>query len=105
MLIVHAFVEVKQGAVGAFRAATLENARASVQEPRVVRFDVIQERDRPEHFVLVEIYRTPEDPARHKETAHYARWRGAVAELMPGPRTSVVYNAVFPDPQEWERTR
>lgn len=103
MLIVQVFVQVKPGAARAFQAATLENARASVQEPGVVRFDVIQERDRPEHFVLIEIYRTPEDPARHKETAHYARWRGAVAELMAGPRTSTVYNAVFPDPQGWER--
>jgi (4S)-4-hydroxy-5-phosphonooxypentane-2,3-dione isomerase len=103
MLIVHVFVQVKQGAAAAFQAATLENARASVQEPGVVRFDVIQERERPEHFVLIEIYRTADDPARHKGTAHYARWQGAVAEMMAQPRTSRVYEAVFPDPEGWER--
>src|SRR5688500_13779860 len=75
MLIVHVFVHVKPDAVDAFSAATLENARNSVQEPGVVRFDVIQQEDDPTRFLLIEIYRTPADPARHKETAHYQTWR------------------------------
>src|SRR5690606_6844431 len=77
MLIVHVYVHVRPEAVEAFRAATLENARNSVREPGVVRFDVLQQEDDPTRFLLLEIYRTPEDPARHKETAHYAAWRDA----------------------------
>jgi autoinducer 2-degrading protein len=96
MLIVHVHVHVKPDHVEAFRAASLANARASVEEPGVIRFDVIQERERPERFVLVEIYRGADDPARHKETAHYATWRDAVAEMMAEPRSSVKYEAVFP---------
>src|SRR5687768_2043172 len=102
MLIVHVHIRVKPESVKAFRAATLENARNSVREPGVVRFDVIQQEDDPERFVLVEIYRDPEDPARHKETAHYAAWRDTVAAMMAEPRTSRKYRSIYPDPDGWE---
>ena len=102
MLIVHVHVHVTPGAVDAFAAATRENAAASVQEPGVVRFDVVQQDDDPTRFVLVEVYRTAEDPARHKTTAHYAAWRDAVEPMMAGPRRSVRYAARFPDETGWE---
>jgi autoinducer 2-degrading protein len=50
---------------------------------------------------LIEVYRTPEAAAAHKETAHYAKWRDAVAPMMAEPRQSVKYNSVFPDPAGW----
>jgi (4S)-4-hydroxy-5-phosphonooxypentane-2,3-dione isomerase len=102
MLIVHVHVHVTPAAVETFRAATLENARHSVREPGVVRFDVIQQEDDPTRFVLVEIYRTSDDPARHKETAHYAAWRAAVEPMMAEPRRSVKYRALFPADAGWE---
>ena len=106
MLIVHVFVHVKPESVDAFAAATLENARNSVQEPGIVRFDVVQQEDDPTRFLLIEIYRTSSDPARHKETTHYAAWRDAVEPMMAEPRRSVRYRALFPDATaEWERAR
>jgi len=102
MLIVHVFVRVKSDQVEAFRTASLENARNSVQEPGIARFDVIQQQDEPTRFVLVEVYRTSEDPGRHKETSHYQKWRDTVAEMMAEPRTSVKYTNVFPDNQGWD---
>ena len=102
MTVVHVFVHVKPDAVDAFTAATQENARHSVREPGVVRFDVVRQEDDPTRFVLMEIYRTAEDPARHKATAHYARWRDAVEPMMAEPRRSVRYAAVFPPPAGWE---
>jgi quinol monooxygenase YgiN len=105
MLIVHVFVHVTPDSVDAFRAATIENARNSVQEPGIVRFDVIQQDDDPTQFVLVEIYRDAEAPSRHKETAHYAVWRDTVASMMAEPRRSVKYHEVFPQPAGWERPR
>lgn len=105
MLIVHVHVHVKPDAVDAFRAATLDNARHSIEEPGVVRFDVIQQDDDPARFVLVEIYRTAEDPARHKATAHYATWRDAVEPMMAAPRRSVKFHAVFPEAAQWEIAR
>ena len=101
MLIVHVFVRVKPEALQAFREATLANARNSVLEPGIARFDVIQQADDPTRFVLVEVYRTVEDTVRHKETAHYAAWRDAVAGMMAEPRTSIKYDNVYPDDDGW----
>ncbi len=101
MYIVHVHVHVKPDAIEAFRAASLDNARNSVQEPGIARFDVIQQTDDPAHFVLVEVYRTPADPARHRETVHYQRWAEAVKDLMTEPRSKVVYDNVFPIDEEW----
>jgi (4S)-4-hydroxy-5-phosphonooxypentane-2,3-dione isomerase len=101
MFIVHVLVRVKPDQVEAFKAATLENAHHSVQEMGIARFDVIQQQDDPTRFVLVEVYRTPDDPARHKETAHYAVWRDTVAPMMAEPRTGVKYNNIFPDDVNW----
>jgi len=101
MFIVHVFVKVKPEQIDAFREATLENARNSILEPGIARFDVLQQRDDPGRFALVEVYRTPEDPARHKETAHYQKWRDTVAEMMAEPRSSIKYNNLFPDDSGW----
>jgi autoinducer 2-degrading protein len=101
MLIVHVMVHVKSDQVEAFKKATLDNAGNSVQEPGVARFDVIQQRDDPTRFVLVEVYRTAAAPAQHKETAHYRRWRDAAESMMAEPRTSIQYTNVFPDESGW----
>ena len=92
---------MKPEGVEAFRAASIENARASVQEPGIARFDVIQSSEDPTRFVLVEAYRSAEAPAAHKATPHYARWRDAVADLMAEPRTSARYVNVAPDDAGW----
>lgn len=101
MLIVHVHVSVKPECVEAFREATVENAQASVQEPGIARFDVIQQMDDPTKFILVEVYRSPEAAAAHKETAHYAKWRDTVAEMMAQPRASVKFSNVFPADEGW----
>jgi autoinducer 2-degrading protein len=101
MFIVHVFVHVKKECIDDFRQASLENAENSMQEPGVARFDVCQQQDDPTRFVLVEVYRTPEDPAKHKETAHYQKWRDRVADMMAEPRSSVKYNNLYPDDQGW----
>jgi quinol monooxygenase YgiN len=102
MFIVHVFVNVKPEHVEAFQSATLENASNSVREPGVARFDVIQQQDDPTCFLLVEVYRTPDDPAKHKQTPHYQKWRDTVADMMAEPRTSIKYTNVFPDEQGWD---
>ena len=101
MFIVHVQVHVKPDSIEAFREATLANARNSVLEPGIARFDVLQQQEDPTRFVLVEVYRTPEDPARHKETDHYLTWRDAVADLIAEPRSSVKYDNVFPEDAGW----
>lgn len=103
MYIVHVFCHVKPEYLEEFKALCLDNARNSVQEPGVARFDVIQQADDPTRFVLVEVYRTPDDPAKHRETAHYQRWAAAVAdkEMLVEPRSKIVYANVFPGDEGW----
>jgi len=101
MLVVHVHVRVKPEHVPAFIAATLANARASVQEPGVAAFDIMQREDDPTRFVLVEAYRTPNAPAAHKETAHYQVWRDTVAPMMAEPRASLKFRNLFPDDANW----
>ena len=96
MLVVHVHTRVRPGQVEDFLAATLVNARESLAEPGVLRFDVIQDQADPAHVVLIEVYRDEQAPAAHKLTPHYAAWRDAVAEMMAGPRQSVRYSVVFP---------
>lgn len=101
MLIVHVHVQVKPESIEAFRRATVENARQSIKEPGIARFDVLQDSSDPSRFVLVEVYRNPEAPARHRETPHYATWRDAVADMMAEPRTRLTYNNIFPGDESW----
>jgi autoinducer 2-degrading protein len=101
MVIVHVHVHVKPGSAANFRQATIENARLSVQEPGIPRFDVVEQQDDATRFVLIEVYRSPAAAAAHKETAHYAQSRDEVADMMAEPRHSVKYNGVFPEPQDW----
>jgi quinol monooxygenase YgiN len=96
MLIVHVHVNVKSQFVEDFKTATIENASNSVKEAGVVRFDVIQQVDDPTCFVLVEVYKNAEASAAHKETAHYAKWRDTVAEMMAVPRQGIKYTNIFP---------
>jgi autoinducer 2-degrading protein len=101
MQIVLVHVHVKPEFVEAFKQATLENASNSVQEVGIARFDVIQQTDDPTRFILVEVYKTAEAPAAHKETPHYARWRDTVAEMMTEPRQGIKYTNLFPKDENW----
>jgi len=101
MLIVHVHVRVKPEFIERFKEATTENARNSVQEPGIARFDVVQQQDDLTRFVLVEVYRTSDAPALHRESAHYLAWRDRVEAMIAEPRTRVIYSAVFPGDQSW----
>ncbi len=101
MLVVHVHVHVKPESVEAFKQASLANARESIKEPGIARFDVMQQQDDPTRFVLVEAYRTSDAPAAHKATAHYAIWRDAVATMMAEPRFGVKFSNLFPDDSQW----
>ena len=101
MHIVHVHIHVKSECIDAFKAASVENARNSIDEGGIARFDFVQQADDPTRFVLVEVYRAPEAAVRHKETAHYQKWRDAVADMMAEPRTGIKYHNLFPDDQGW----
>jgi (4S)-4-hydroxy-5-phosphonooxypentane-2,3-dione isomerase len=101
MLVIQVNVRVKSESVEAFKAATIENARNSVNEPGIARFDFFQHADDPTRFTLIEVYRSAEAPAAHKDTRHYQAWRDAVADMMAEPRSSVRLANVFPPDDGW----
>ena len=101
MHIVHVRIRVKPADIETFMSATLANAKASVQEPGIARFDVLQRQDDPTCFILMEVYRSAEDQAKHKDTAHYAAWAEAVARMMAEPRSSQRYANLFPGDPGW----
>jgi quinol monooxygenase YgiN len=101
MLVIHVHVHVNPECVGAFKQATIANARESLKEPGIARFDFAQQQDDATRFVLVEAYRTADAPAAHKETKHYQTWRDAVAPMMAEPRTSVKFANLFPEDSAW----
>lgn len=99
IVLVHA--HVKDEYLQVFIEATLENARHSVEEPGIARFDVLQQQDDPSRFVLVEVYRDADAPAKHKETAHYKKWRGVVESMMAEPRMGIKYRNLYPEDAAW----
>ena len=99
MLVVHVHARVDPERVAEFLTATVVNARASLAEPGVLRFDVVEDQADPAHVVLTEVYRDDQAAAAHKPTSHYAVWRDAVAEMMVEPRRSTRYSVVFPQEQ------
>jgi (4S)-4-hydroxy-5-phosphonooxypentane-2,3-dione isomerase len=102
MLVVHVHVHIRPERAEDFLAATVVNARASLAEPGVLRFDVIQDDSDPSHVVLTEVYRDADAAAAHKATPHYATWSDTVAEMMAQPRASTKFSVVFPPgPREW----
>jgi quinol monooxygenase YgiN len=95
MPVLLVYLHVKPESVDAFLAATRDNARHSNQEPGIVRFEVLRQEDDPTRFVFVEVYRTEEAHARHRETAHYLAWRDAVGGMLAEPRTHASYTEMF----------
>ena len=101
MNIVLVHVRVKPEMIDAFKQATVENASDSVKEDGIARFDVIQQNDDPTRFILVEVYKTADAPAAHKETVHYLKWRDTVAEMMVEPRQGIKYTNIYPEDAKW----
>lgn len=101
MIIAQVYFHVKPDHIEAFKVATVEHARNSLQEPGVVQFSVTQETGDPRRFLLFEVYRTPDDPIQHMETAHYLSWRKEVADMLAEPKTGITYRNIFPDDAEW----
>jgi|SRR5579871_301905 len=101
MFIVVVNVHVKSEHIEGFRHATIENARNSIQEPGIVRFDMLQQTDDPSRFLLYEVYRTADDPPKHRETAHYNAWLAKVTDMMVEPRTRITYSNIVPSDQDW----
>ena len=101
MTVAHIHIHVKPESVQAFIEATLDNARNSVQETGIARFDFFQQADDPTRFILNEVYLTPEAPAAHRASAHYLSWRDAVVDMMAEPRSNIRLVNLFPADKDY----
>ena len=101
MIIVNVFVSVKPEMTEEFIKATKENAKNSINEPGIIRFDFIRQADSSSDFLLVEAYKNEDAISRHKQTAHYNIWKNTVENMMSAPRKSIKYINVFPDEANW----
>ncbi|NIA15055.1 MAG: antibiotic biosynthesis monooxygenase [Nitrospiraceae bacterium] len=102
MYILHVDIAVKPDCVDEFVEATLANARGSVQEPGCARFDIVQDREDPAHFRLIEVYRNEAAVAAHKDTPHYAAWAETAIPFMAEPRTKTIYRGIYPGEDDWD---
>jgi quinol monooxygenase YgiN len=101
MQIVHVEIQIKPESMDAFLEATIENARNSLQEPGILRFDFLQHSEDPTRFLLYEVYKTAEDIDLHKQTAHYLKWRDSATEMMAQPRVGTKYRNIYPGEDGW----
>jgi quinol monooxygenase YgiN len=101
MFVIHVHAQIKPPYIKDFKAACIANAKESVKEEGIARFDIVQQQDDPTRFVLIEVYRNKDAPAKHKETLHYRDWRDKVLLMMAQPRKSSFFTNVYPDDKNW----
>ncbi|MCE5314817.1 MAG: antibiotic biosynthesis monooxygenase [Armatimonadota bacterium] len=101
MYVTLVYVQVKPEHVDDFKEATLEVAKESSNEPGNIRFDLLQSRQSPCHFVLYQGYESSDDAAAHKGSPHYLHWRDRVAGWMAAPRESADYEGLQPSHDFW----
>lgn len=101
MHVVIVNIHVKEDCIDNFIKETKENSKNSIMEPGISRFDFIQNLDDPARFVLIEVYKDGDAPAKHKETAHYNRWKENVAPMMAEPRIGIKYKNLYPEDIDW----
>ena len=88
-------INVKPENLEEFKAITLENAKNTTQEPKNIRFDVLQFDDDPCKFMLYEVYVDESGLEAHRLTDHYKAWKAAVESWMASPRKATKYNELY----------
>ncbi|HEV8393456.1 MAG TPA: Clp protease N-terminal domain-containing protein [Vicinamibacterales bacterium] len=66
-----------------FEAALLHNASESVlHDPGCLRFDVSQDKEHPEKWVLYEVYDSPDAHAAHRQSPHFLAYDAVAARAV-----------------------
>ncbi len=98
MFTVLVSLRVKSDQVNAFTEITTKDAQASLQDPGVLRFDMLQQSDDLKHFILHEVYQSRDDGLLHLETAHFKQWQTAIRDMLFEPPQATTYLQVYPEP-------
>lgn len=98
---VHHYIKPDQ--VEVYKTATLENARETIKEPGILRFDVFQDQADPTHFSLFEVYRDMEARQAHLDTAHFLKWKEVALAAFAKRGHGDKFLALFPSEDEWRK--
>lgn len=92
---VHHYIKPDQ--VEAYKDAALENARKTILEPGVIRFDVFQDVTDPAHFSLLKVYQDLDARDAHLETEHFLKWKDVYLQTQERKGNGDEFNALFPE--------
>ncbi|WP_103332022.1 antibiotic biosynthesis monooxygenase [Pseudotabrizicola formosa] len=90
-------IRVKPDKIDAFLDAFRINYDGTTQEPGNLRFDVLQDREEPTHFTIVEVFRSAESVDDHRNTDHYRQTVALLDDIMEGPRSKDLYHLRMSD--------
>lgn len=89
-------LEVRPELLEAFLVEAKANVQASLQEPGVVQFDLLQDSQNPLRLVLYEVYYHDAALEAHRLTPHYKRWSEIAVPMLAGERVRVLYEKIAP---------
>jgi (4S)-4-hydroxy-5-phosphonooxypentane-2,3-dione isomerase len=96
MLAMWVKARIKPGMQETFLKAIEADALGSERdEPGCVRFNVLQDDKDPNVYYFYEVYKDQAALEAHRNTPHYAIWRG-VADVLDGPTEATRCQTVFP---------
>jgi|SRR5688572_27269037 len=101
MYIFQVHHHIKADQVETYKAAILENARKTIEEPGVIRFDVFQDANNPAHFSLLEVYEDMAARNAHLETEHFLKWKDVYRQTQERRGNGDQFNVLFPDADMW----
>ena len=105
MLIFQFHHYIKPEFVEAYRDAIVENARHTLLEPGIIRFDVLQDKKNPTHFSLFEAYQDAAARETHLTMPYFLKWKETVLgqEMFAQKGHGDEFDAVFPQADAWRK--
>jgi len=94
---------IKPEMIEAYKAASIENARQTVLEAGILRFEVFQDVKDPGHFSLLEVYRDLQAREYHLQTAHFLQWKEVALQAFDHRGQGEEYNPIFPAAEVWQK--
>ncbi len=91
--VVH--LEVQSDKLEEFLAEAHANVQASRAEEGVIQFDLLQQLEAAQRFLLYEAYRDMPALEAHRDTPHFQRWLEKAVPLIIGNRIRVLYSRVL----------
>eukprot|EP00470_Lotharella_oceanica_P012733 CAMPEP_0170182112 /NCGR_PEP_ID=MMETSP0040_2-20121228/26972_1 /TAXON_ID=641309 /ORGANISM="Lotharella oceanica, Strain CCMP622" /LENGTH=267 /DNA_ID=CAMNT_0010427417 /DNA_START=1 /DNA_END=804 /DNA_ORIENTATION=+ len=92
----HVTARVMDGLQESFLDATILNARTSMVEDGVARFDILRHIDDEQQFMLVRVFKSLEAKERQENSMHEKQWKEDIAQYLEGPLGQADFSNIFP---------